>query len=363
MPGDRPAAAAVVDQRVARLLEHPLLVADDDLRGAQLEQSLEPVVAVDDAAVQVVEVGGREAAAVELDHRAQVRRDDRQDGQDHPVRARARTAERLDQAEPLDRLLASLAGAGPDLDVEGARQLLEVHPADDLADRLGAHPGPEHAAALGARAVALVEVAVLGLAERLHRLERLELVAQLAQLVLGALGLLLAAARARGGACRPWPPAGRRSSARPRGPRRPRAAGDRRSTRSVYSPTILRSRAVASLPPFSPAAHDDLAGRVEGDRLLGNAALELGQRRLGLLGRPRRSPRSAGALRLEVRLGPAELRVQLVLGRFSSARSSSSSAASALPALPPRPSASSSIAARARLRASSSTWVTMYSAK
>ena len=196
--GDRPAAAAVVDQRVARLLEHPLLVADDDLRGAQLQQSLEPVVAVDDAAVQVVQVGGREAAAVELDHRAQVRRDDRQHGQDHPLRARAGAAERLDQAQPLDRLLAALAGAGPDLDVERACQLLEVHPADDLADGLGAHAGAEDPAALGARAVALVEVAVLGLAERLHRLE---------------------ATRARRGACaaRPWCPAPAPGAARARG--------------------------------------------------------------------------------------------------------------------------------------------------
>ena len=189
--GDRPAAAAVVDQRVARLLEHPLLVADDDLGRAELEQPLEAVVAVDDAAVQVVQVGGREAATVELDHRAQVRRDDRQHRQDHPVGAGAGAAERLDEAQPLDRLLAALAGAGPDLDVERAGQLLEVHPADDLADRLGAHAGPEDAAALGARAVALVEQPVLGLAEGLHRLEALELVAQLAQLVLEALGLLL----------------------------------------------------------------------------------------------------------------------------------------------------------------------------
>src|SRR6185295_455500 len=106
------------------------------------------------------------------------------DRQDHPVRARARAAERLDEAQPLDGLLAALAGAGPDLDVERAGQLLEVHPADDLAHGLRAHPGAEHAAALGARAVALVEVAELRLAERLHGLERLELVADLAQLVL-----------------------------------------------------------------------------------------------------------------------------------------------------------------------------------
>src|SRR5919107_222778 len=75
---DRPAAAAVVDQGIARLLEHPLLVPDDDLGRAELEEPLEPVIAVDDAAVQVVQVGGREAAAVELDHRAEIRRGERE---------------------------------------------------------------------------------------------------------------------------------------------------------------------------------------------------------------------------------------------------------------------------------------------
>jgi hypothetical protein len=74
---DRPAAAAVVDQGVARLLEHPLLVADDDLGRAELEQPLQAVVAVDDPPVQVVQVGGSEAAAVELDHRAEIRRQHR----------------------------------------------------------------------------------------------------------------------------------------------------------------------------------------------------------------------------------------------------------------------------------------------
>src|SRR6185369_4671996 len=147
--GDRAATAAVVDQGVARLLEHPLLVADDDLGGAELQEPLEPVVPVDHAAVEVVQVGGREAAAVELDHGPQVGRDDRQDRQDHPLRPRAGATERLDQAEPLDRLLAALAGAGADLDVELARQRLQVHPADDLANRLGAHAGTEEAALAG----------------------------------------------------------------------------------------------------------------------------------------------------------------------------------------------------------------------
>jgi hypothetical protein len=67
-------------------LQHALLVAHDDVGRAQLHQPLQAVVAVDDAAVEVVEVGGREAAAVERHQRAQVGRDDRDDGEDHPLR-------------------------------------------------------------------------------------------------------------------------------------------------------------------------------------------------------------------------------------------------------------------------------------
>src|ERR671928_28571 len=49
-----------------------------------------------DAAVEVVEVGGREAAAVQLDHRAQLRRDDRDRLQHHLLRPVAGVDERRD---------------------------------------------------------------------------------------------------------------------------------------------------------------------------------------------------------------------------------------------------------------------------
>src|SRR5690606_139874 len=55
---DSTAAAAVVDKAIDGLLQHALLVADDDLGGAEVEQPLETVVAVDDAPVQVVQVAG-----------------------------------------------------------------------------------------------------------------------------------------------------------------------------------------------------------------------------------------------------------------------------------------------------------------
>ena len=107
---DDAAAAAVVEQRVDRLLQHALLVADDDVRRAQLDQPLQAVVAVDDAAVEIVQVRGREAAAVERNERAQVRRDHRNDGQDHPLGLVARLHEGLDDLQALEQLLGLQLG-------------------------------------------------------------------------------------------------------------------------------------------------------------------------------------------------------------------------------------------------------------
>ncbi len=118
-PGDGPAPAAVVEQGVDGLLEHPLLVVDDDLGGAEVEQALQPVVAVDDPAVQVVQVRRGEAAAVELHHRAQVGRDHRDDVEDHgpgvvdPAAVLVAPVEGGDDLQPLDRLLLALGRQRP----------------------------------------------------------------------------------------------------------------------------------------------------------------------------------------------------------------------------------------------------------
>ena len=68
MARDGAASSAVVEEGVDRLLEHALLVVDDDLGRPEVQQPLQPVVPVDDAPVQVVEVRGGEPATVELHH-------------------------------------------------------------------------------------------------------------------------------------------------------------------------------------------------------------------------------------------------------------------------------------------------------
>ena len=69
--------AGVVEQRVDGFLQHPLFVPENDLRRFDLQQPLQAVVPDDHAAIQVVEVGAGEAAAIERHKRAQFRRHDR----------------------------------------------------------------------------------------------------------------------------------------------------------------------------------------------------------------------------------------------------------------------------------------------
>ena len=155
----RLAAAAVVEQRVDGFLQHPLFVADDDVRRLELEQALQPVVAVDHAAIQVVQVGRREAAAVQRHQRAQFRRQHRQHFQDHPLGLDARLVERLEHLQALGDLLDLGVGAGG---LEFLAQLLDlavdVERLQQLADAFGAHAGGEIVAVL----LDLGEVVVLG---------------------------------------------------------------------------------------------------------------------------------------------------------------------------------------------------------
>src|SRR6266545_1326464 len=151
--GDGLAAPAVVEQGVDRLLQHPLLVADDDVGGVQLLEPLQAVVAVDDAAVEVVQVRGREPSAVERHERAQVGRDHRDDLEHHPVGAVPRLDERLGDLEALrDLLPLRLARRLLHLDAELVREALHALAvllvggtdlAEQLEHRLAAHPGGE----------------------------------------------------------------------------------------------------------------------------------------------------------------------------------------------------------------------------
>ena len=94
--GDGAAPAAVLEEHVHRFLQHALFVADDDVRGVELQQTFQTVVAVDHPAVQVVEIGGGKPAAVQVHQGTQVRRQHRDHFHDHPFGPLARFPEGVD---------------------------------------------------------------------------------------------------------------------------------------------------------------------------------------------------------------------------------------------------------------------------
>src|SRR6185312_13876705 len=102
--------AAIVEQRVHRFLQHALFVADNHVRRVQFHQLLEPVIAVDDAAVKIVEIGCSEAAAIKRHQRTQLRWDHRKNVQNHPLRFVAGLAERFGYPQALRVLQLLLLG-------------------------------------------------------------------------------------------------------------------------------------------------------------------------------------------------------------------------------------------------------------
>ena len=141
-----PGTPAVVEQRVHRLLQHPLLVAEYDVGRADLQQFLQPVVPIDDAPVQVVEIRSGEPAAFQGHERPQVGRDDRQHFHDHPfgpVAVGVRSIgipESLDHFQPLQRVVLPLyRGFHPYPGPQFEGQLFDVDLGKQAAEGAGAH--------------------------------------------------------------------------------------------------------------------------------------------------------------------------------------------------------------------------------
>ena len=164
--GDGTTMAAVVEERVDRFLQHALFVANDDLRRFELEEVFKPVVAVDDATIKIVEVGGGETSALERNERPEIRRDDGQSVEDHPIRTRARLEEALGELETLGQFgLGRLALGLLHLLLQILDQCTEVDALEKLLQRLGTHAGSE------VLAVLLLGFAEFGLVEQLAGLE------------------------------------------------------------------------------------------------------------------------------------------------------------------------------------------------
>ena len=88
-PCNRATTPAIVEQRIHRFLQHALFIAHNDIRRAQFNKPLQAVIAVDDAAIKIIQIRRRKTPAIQRHQRAEFRRNDRHYIQDHPLRMRA----------------------------------------------------------------------------------------------------------------------------------------------------------------------------------------------------------------------------------------------------------------------------------
>ena len=161
------AATTVVEQRIDRFLQHALFIAHDDLGRLELKQALEAVVAVDDPAIEIVEVGGGETTTIERHQRAQLGRQHRQDLEHHPLGLDARALETFEDLQTLGQLLdLGLRRGCTQLFAQAGDIAVDIDRAQQIAHAFGAHDRAEVIAIL----FGLGEEVVFG--EQLAALER-----------------------------------------------------------------------------------------------------------------------------------------------------------------------------------------------
>ena len=139
----RTSPPAVINQGIHSLLQHPLLVADNDVRRSQLQKPCQTVIPVNNPAIQVIQIRGGKTSAVQLYHGTDIRRDHRNHGHDHPLRFVAGIAECLHNLQPFDDTGALLAAGIPKLLAQHLRILLQVNRPEKLQHRLRAHSHTE----------------------------------------------------------------------------------------------------------------------------------------------------------------------------------------------------------------------------
>ena len=140
------ALAGVVEKAVDGFLKHTLFVAQNDFGGLDFQESLQAVVADKHAAIEVVEVGSGETAAIEGHERTQFGRRDRNDLHDHPLGTVAvlAGAERLYDLQALQGFgLALHGGVGIGTGAQFVGKVVEIDAREEVVDGLCTHLGDE----------------------------------------------------------------------------------------------------------------------------------------------------------------------------------------------------------------------------
>ena len=158
----------VIKERINSFLKHPLLIADDDIRGLDLDKTVKTVVAVNNPSVKLIEIGCSESSTIKLDHRSKIWRNDRNDLENHPLRPVSRCTEVLAELDSVEKLVIDLVlGAFllRKLIPQLLRECIKVDCPEKIIDSLSTHSGLECIAILIESALVLILIENLILPE------------------------------------------------------------------------------------------------------------------------------------------------------------------------------------------------------
>ena len=138
--GDRTTATTVIQQGIYRFLQHTFFVAYDDVRRSQIQQTFQTVVTVDHATIQIVQIGRCETTTIQRNQWTQIWRQNRQNGQDHPLWFVTRLNERFQQFDTLGQLFTLGFGVGfVQLFTQLFAFLLQIHALQQSLDCFRTH--------------------------------------------------------------------------------------------------------------------------------------------------------------------------------------------------------------------------------
>ena len=104
--GDGTSVTPVVQQGVNCLLKHSFFIADNHLRRPELKQILQTAVTVDDTSVKIIQVGCRKASAFQRNERSQIRRNHRENFENHPFGTGSALQKAFDKTQSFGQFLA-----------------------------------------------------------------------------------------------------------------------------------------------------------------------------------------------------------------------------------------------------------------
>ncbi|CRH93010.1 Uncharacterised protein [Chlamydia trachomatis] len=119
-------AATVIEERIHSFLKHTLFVIHHNLRRIKINHALKTIIAVDNATIQIVEIGRCETTTVKLNHRTQIRRNHWKSIENHRFRLCTGVQECIHNFDSLESTRLALSSTSLDLFYEQIMLCLQI---------------------------------------------------------------------------------------------------------------------------------------------------------------------------------------------------------------------------------------------